>query len=84
MNHTNLSSEFRSLRRRKAAMDYSEEEYNGFVMEEDEESLVYDCCFIKVTGSIYQRWKRARELMDFQNDEDLAIHLLDNFQNDKR
>lgn len=64
----------KNLRKRKAFLDYSED--NDLF----EEHQVYDCCFIKVTGSIYGRWKRVRDQLKLQNDEDLVVHLLDFYQ----
>lgn len=66
----------KNLRKRKAYLDYSED--NAADLLEDHQ--VYDCCFIKVTGSIYGRWKRLRDTLRLQSDEDLVLHLLDLYQ----
>ena len=67
----------RSLRKRRPHLDYSEDLDQELSIEE---SQVYDCCFIKVTGSVYTKWKKIREQLGFLNDEELAVHLLDNFE----
>ena len=48
------------------------------------QNQVYDCCFIKVPGSIYQRWKRIRNQLSLHSDEELVVHLLDFYERDHR
>ena len=65
----------RHLRQRNFTLDYNESDRT--VLDQD---LIYDCGFIKVTGVVHRRWKRMKEAMCMQEDEELVVHLLDAHQ----
>ena len=59
----------RNLRKR-SPLDYNE----------IEQDLMYDYCFIKVSGLVYQEWKRLRDTLCMHEDEELVVHLLNAYQ----
>lgn len=42
-----------------------------------EETFLFDCCFIRVSGQVYRRWKDLKKRRAFSRDEQLVVFLLD-------
>ena len=64
-----------SLRERKP-LDYNESDSQAI-----EQDIMHDFCYIKVSGSVYQKWKVIRDKLGMQDDEEMVVHLLNAFQN---
>ena len=42
-----------------------------------EETHLFDCCFIRVSGQVYRRWKDLKKRLAYTRDEQLVVYLLD-------
>lgn len=45
-------------------------------VEEDDQHHLIDCCFIRVSGEVYRRWKEVKKRLKFARDEDLVVYFL--------
>ena len=43
----------------------------------EEQHHLFDCCFIRVTGDVYRRWKEVKKRLKFVRDEELVLYFLD-------
>lgn len=46
-------------------------------VEEDDRHHLIDCCFIRVSGQVYRRWKEVKKRLKFVRDEDLVLYFLE-------
>lgn len=73
---SNAVDDKRLLRKRKTKVEYSEENF-------PDEAQLFDCCFIKVTGKVYEKWKSLKDKLELSLDEDLVLHLLNHYKVDQ-
>ena len=43
----------------------------------EEQHHLFDCCFIRVSGDVYRRWKEVKKRLKFVRDEELVLYFLD-------